>query len=43
MKGDYTFNFDGKDDNGKVLPSGIYILRLKQSDRIITRRISYIK
>ena len=43
MKRNYTFNFDGKDDNGKVLPSGIYILRLKQSDRIITRRISYIK
>ena len=43
MNGDYDFKFYGKDDNGQVLPSGIYILRLQQADRMITRRISYIK
>lgn len=43
MKGDYDFKFYGKDDNGQKLPSGIYILRLQQADRMITRRISYIK
>jgi hypothetical protein len=43
MKGDFIFNFDGRDDKGKLLSSGIYILKMKQSDKIIVSKISYIK
>jgi len=43
------FNFslavtwDGKDDNGKFLPSGIYFCRLSQGNSTLTRKILFVK
>ena len=43
------FNFslgatwDGKDDHGRRLPSGIYYCRLSQGNRTETRKILFVK
>ncbi len=39
----YTFFWDGTDDSGKVLPSGVYICRLKSNGKVMTKKISLFR
>lgn len=41
--GDHIVAWNGKDDNGKPLPSGIYLARLTQQGRTQTRKLMLIK
>jgi len=39
----HQIDFDGKDKNGNPLASGVYTVRLKTRDQVMTRRITLIK
>ncbi len=39
----YTFSWDGMDDSGKPLPSGIYLCRLKSDNKVMTKKISLLR
>lgn len=39
----YSFSWDGKDDSGKSLPSGIYLCRLKSENKLMTKKILLIR
>ena len=41
--GYYQSAWDGKDDSGKKLSSGIYLYRLKTSDKLFTRKMLMLK
>ncbi len=41
--GNYSFSWDGTDDGGRPVASGIYLYRLRHEGRILTRRMSLIK
>ncbi len=40
--GSYVREWDGRDEQGKVVPSGIYLYRLVFNGRVKTRKMSYI-
>ncbi len=42
-EGSYTWFFDGKDDDGRNLPSGIYFYRMKAGKYSKTRRLVLVK
>ncbi|HRY83024.1 MAG TPA: M1 family aminopeptidase [Candidatus Cloacimonadota bacterium] len=42
-KGEHKLSFDGKDQSGKALASGIYTVRIKAAGRVLSKRISLIK
>ncbi|NOY57662.1 MAG: T9SS type A sorting domain-containing protein [Calditrichaeota bacterium] len=39
----YTFSWDGANDSGKPLPSGIYLCRLKSETKVMTKKISLLR
>lgn len=41
--GSHTVNWDGKDDNGRPVSSGIYFLRMTTNDSTQTRKLTMIK
>lgn len=41
--GSHTISWDGKSDNGQNLPSGNYLLRLKQGNRSLTRKLLLLR
>ncbi|GAI64485.1 unnamed protein product, partial [marine sediment metagenome] len=41
--GHYTVCWNGKDENGKQLPSGVYFVRLKTPNKSITKKIIKLK
>jgi hypothetical protein len=41
--GRYRYTWDGRNDKGEELPSGVYILRLRSQKEILTRKLSLIK
>lgn len=41
--GNHSTLFDGKDDTGSDLSTGIYLLRMRYAGRILTRKLSLIK
>jgi len=41
--GEYPINWDGKDDNGRMCPAGIYFLSLQTSDFTTSVKIALIK
>jgi len=42
-RGWYSITWDGKDNNSKILPSGIYYCRLSQGNSTQTRKILLVK
>ncbi|MEJ2546103.1 MAG: T9SS type A sorting domain-containing protein [Calditrichaceae bacterium] len=42
-KDDYNFKWDGKDNNGKILPSGIYFLHMQCGLNVQTKKLIMIK
>ncbi|MDZ7319047.1 MAG: T9SS type A sorting domain-containing protein [candidate division KSB1 bacterium] len=43
LTGEYQINWDGHDDSGNLVPSGIYLCQLKGDHQILTRKIVLIK
>jgi hypothetical protein len=41
--GNYTVTWDGKDDQGQIVPSGAYFLRMKSADFVADRKMLFIK
>jgi hypothetical protein len=41
--GRYSVVWDGRDDNGFTLPSGVYIYQLRHNDLVETRKMNFIK
>jgi hypothetical protein len=41
--GNYTISYDGKDDRGKFLPSGIYFIKLKTGNFAQTRKLLLLR
>jgi hypothetical protein len=41
--GHYTVTFDGRDNGGVTLPSGIYFYRLSNGREVVTKRMMFIK
>jgi hypothetical protein len=41
--GDHSMFWDGKDDEGRVLPSGVYLYRLMGKDIMVTRKAFLLK
>lgn len=41
--GDHTIIFNGKNQNGEILPSGIYIYTLRNGNRIISKKMTLLK
>jgi hypothetical protein len=42
-EGHYTRQWDGRNDRGSALPTGVYLVRIKNSDTVETRKISLVK
>ncbi len=42
-KGSYSFIWNGCDDQGKLLPGGLYLVRLKTSGQSHTQKIVYVR
>jgi hypothetical protein len=42
-QGEYQINWNGHNDNGNLLPSGIYLCQLKADHQIFVRKIALIK
>jgi hypothetical protein len=42
-EGHYTRQWDGRSDRGSALPTGVYLVRIKNSDTVETRKISLVK
>ncbi|MCI0595014.1 MAG: hypothetical protein L0Z48_00555 [candidate division Zixibacteria bacterium] len=41
--GTYEVAFDGRDDKGKLLSSGVYFYKLNAGDRVVTKQMMLIK
>ena len=41
--GDYHLAWDGRDDDGRALPSGVYFIRLEAEGKTATRKITILK
>ncbi len=41
--GEYRTTWDGRDDGGNPMPSGVYFARLRTTDRFMTRSITYLR
>ena len=41
--GEHEFTWDGKDDRGRPVASGVYVVRLETADDIDVRRVALIK
>ncbi|MBD3340609.1 MAG: VWA domain-containing protein [Candidatus Lokiarchaeota archaeon] len=41
--GSYQVNWDGTDDNMNVVPSGLYIVRMKANDFVAVRKVALLK
>jgi hypothetical protein len=41
--GRYTMRFDGKDNSGHTLASGVYIMRLQIAGREATQRLTIVR
>jgi hypothetical protein len=39
VPGHWTVQWDGKDENGRVSPAGIYFMRLAAGERVAAKRI----
>jgi len=39
----YSANWDGADNNNRLLPSGVYLYQLKVNDQIITRKMNLVR
>jgi len=39
----HHYSWDGKDDEGKPMPSGIYLYQMKAGDRVVTKRMSLLR
>ncbi len=37
--GRQTVVFDGRDDDGRILPAGVYFVQLRSADQVITRKV----
>jgi arylsulfatase A-like enzyme len=42
-KGEYRWQWDGRDDKNKTVASGIYIYRLKTADKILDRKLCFLR
>lgn len=43
LKGHYTLQWDGTDNDGFMVPSGLYVVQLKHQQRILCRKMLLIK
>jgi glucose/arabinose dehydrogenase len=41
--GEHAFTWDGKDDAGRTVPSGVYFLRAGQGNQQVSRRIDFLR
>jgi flagellar hook assembly protein FlgD len=41
--GHHTVKFDGKDSNGSILPSGVYIYRVAAGNNVSTKKMMLLK
>ncbi len=41
--GHYVRSWDGRDDSGKAMPSGVYLAHLKAGDRVETQKMALLK
>jgi hypothetical protein len=41
--GAYTIRWDGRDDHGRELASGVYLYRLQVADRVATRKLMLLR
>jgi flagellar hook assembly protein FlgD len=41
--GTHRVSWDGRDDAGRLLPSGVYFYRLETSGLRLTRRLTFLK
>jgi len=41
--GKYTLSWDGKDDRGHDVPSGVYLYMLRCGDKVFTKKLTIIR
>ena len=41
--GQHSFHWDGRNSNGKYLPTGIYIISLKSKNIVTNKKVLYLK
>jgi hypothetical protein len=41
--GEYTLSWDGHDDNGLLVPAGVYFLHMTTAQGRFTRTMTYLK
>ena len=41
--GNYQFEFDGRDDNGNLLPPGLYLVRINSGDKMASRKFLLVQ
>ena len=41
--GMHLYLWDGKDDQNKQMPSGVYLYQMKAGDRVVTKRMSLLR
>ena len=42
-RGKYTVKWNGKDESGRVVPSGVYLYRLRAGNTVKTKKLVLIK
>ena len=43
VKEEYIYNWDGRDNNGKLLPSGLYFIRIQSGSKVQSKKMILIK